>query len=407
MRTALTAILLIVPAAVAPAARGGDVRVETIDAQSIQGRLVSVTANKVVLTVGKSTRTFERDDLARIVLAAAGDPLTVKGRPVVVAATGEHAAAGDLTVGGGRINFTSPLLGKVSFSLKNAAAVYLPTRGRTPDEVRKKCERLKLSPLARDVVVVARRGGSWLAVGGVLKAADDKNVTLNWKGADRKISRHDARAIFLAQTGSAAERPKGVLVGADGSAVGFSSIRFEGGAFAVSPIGAAAVKVAQGRVAAVRFMSRRVVNLADLKPQSLKQYGLLDTVFAYKTNRAVGGRALTLGGRTYSSGLGLHSFCELTYRLDGAYSAFVAVVGIDDAARPHGDAELTFLGDGRELIRPLRLTGRKLPRAGHDKPQTVRLDLKGVKVLTIRAAFGPDGLDVGDHVDLAAARLIK
>ena len=37
----------------------------------------------------------------------------------------------------------------------------------------------------------------------------------------------------------------------------------------------------------------------------------------------------------------------------------------------------------------------------------IRVALGGVKTLVIRVGFGKDLLDVGDHVDLAGARLIK
>ena len=53
-----------------------------------------------------------------------------------------------------------------------------------------------------------------------------------------------------------------------------------------------------------------------------------------------------------------------------------------------------------DRILPLRLTGK-------DDPQLVRAKVAGVKKLTIRVDFGQDNLDVSDHVDLAAARLIK
>ena len=61
---------------------------------------------------------------------------------------------------------------------------------------------------------------------------------------------------------------------------------------------------------------------------------------------------------------------------------------------------LTFLGDGKKLLAPLRITGR-------GKPQAVRIPLTGVKSLVIRLDYGKDQLDVGDHVDFAGARLIK
>ena len=58
-----------------------------------------------------------------------------------------------------------------------------------------------------------------------------------------------------------------------------------------------------------------------------------------------------------------------------------------------------MLADGRAL--------RELRLAGADAPQTLRADVSGAKTLTIRVAFGADALDVADHVDLAAARLIR
>jgi hypothetical protein len=58
------------------------------------------------------------------------------------------------------------------------------------------------------------------------------------------------------------------------------------------------------------------------------------------------------------------------------------------------------LADGKPLGESLHVTGQA-------EPQPVRLNVRGVKQLLIRVDFGPDGLGVGDHVDLAGARLIK
>jgi alpha-galactosidase len=153
-------------------------------------------------------------------------------------------------------------------------------------------------------------------------------------------------------------------------------------------------------MASIKFSSDRVMSLSDLKPQSVKQHGLLDTTMGWRIDRSVGGGPITMGRRVYSRGLGLHSFCELTYSLGGQYRALIATVGIDDVVRPGGDAELTFIGDGKKLLAPLRITGK-------GKPQAVRIPLAGVKSLVIRVDYGKDRLDVGDHVDFAGARLIK
>jgi hypothetical protein len=171
---------------------------------------------------------------------------------------------------------------------------------------------------------------------------------------------------------------------------------------AVSVAGLGERKVPRDAVAAIRLKSTNSVNLTDLTPAGVKEHGFFqtETPFPYRVSRSISGQELRLGGRTYRTGLGLHSFCELTYRIDGAYSTFVATVGIDDAARPGGNAVLTVLADGKNLGEPLRLTGKSDPAA-------VRADVKGVKQLTLRVDFGEGGLGVSDHVDIVAAPLIK
>ena len=96
----------------------------------------------------------------------------------------------------------------------------------------------------------------------------------------------------------------------------------------------------------------------------------------------------------------MHSRCELTYDLDGKYALFAAEAGIDNAGGKRGDATLKILGDEKELLKPTDLTGGK-------EALPIRCDVAGVKKLTILIEFGKDDIDVGDHVDLGEARLIK
>ena len=96
----------------------------------------------------------------------------------------------------------------------------------------------------------------------------------------------------------------------------------------------------------------------------------------------------------------MHSRCEATYDLDGKFAVLAAVAGIDEAGGARGHATLHALGDGKDRMKPLTLVGGA-------KPVPIRCDVAGVKALTIRVDFGPDKMDVGDHVSLGDARLIK
>jgi len=289
----------------------------------------------------------------------------------------------------------------MSLGFSSVSAIYFPGANQSAAKVAVRCAEMGHEPGDQDLVVVARKTGGWLGVQGILKSVDDKTLTFTWKGADRMISLPTVRAIFLAPTSSGkTARFKGVLTVRDGSSVRFASLKYAGGVFGLSLDGSDALQMSAAAFASVKFVSDRVVSLSDLKPVSVSQHGLLDTTMGWRINSSVSGSPITLAGRVYNTGLGLHSFCQLTYNLDGQYRALIATIGIDDLVRPGGDAGLTFLGDGKKLLAPLRITGR-------GKPQAVRIPLTGVKSLVIRLDYGKDQLDVGDHVDFAGARLIK
>jgi hypothetical protein len=76
----------------------------------------------------------------------------------------------------------------------------------------------------------------------------------------------------------------------------------------------------------------------------------------------------------------------------------LAVVGIDDRVRPGGNVRLVIRGDGRVLFdEAIR---------GTDEPRQLDVNLAQVKRLQILVDYGED-LDVGDHLNLCDARVVK
>lgn len=379
---------------------GAQERLETLDARAIDGRLIRLDAERAVLLEGKTRRDLPRADVAEIALAPAGDPMARRGRGVIVTAAGDVLSVTALTLADGRLAAGNDLLGPVALKLSAAAAVYLPASGQTAAAVRRRVRALKLPDATKDALIVERDKKPWTVAAGVLVAMGPKKITFRWKDASRTIERGTVRAVRLARVGKAQPRGTGILIGRDGDRVAFSSVAIDEKTVTVVSLGFGERKIPRGRVAAIRLHSDRVVSLSDLQPAAVKEVPFFDTKFPHRVDRSAGGRALRLGGRTFERGLGLHSFCELTYDLGGAYKTFVAAAGIDDAVRPAGDATLTFLGDGKPLAKPFRLTGRT-------EPIRIRLSLVGVKRFTVRVDYGKDKIDAADHVDLAAPRLIK
>jgi len=387
---------------VAAAAAPPTVRVEKIDSTSVTGRLTALDGERVSLRethADKPLAPIPLKDVEELHLREAKDAMETAGRPVVVTGAGDLVACKSVSVKDGKVDLAGTELGDLSLPLHVVSMIYLPVTGQTAGAVGGGVAKLNLGQPKQDELIVVRQSG-WIGVPGVLKGMEGKEIVFAWKGEDRRIKTETVRAIRLAATADVSKPAAGVLTYAEGSRVAFRSLQCEGGQFEAVSAVLGRLKIPAGKVASVRFHSDRVRRLADLKPASVREYGFLDTATPHRVNRSAGGKPLRLGGREYRTGLGLHSFCEITYELDGEFNTFVAVAGIDDAVRPRGDAELTILGDGKPLLDTTRLTGKT-------EPLSVRLDVKGVKILTVRVGFGPDKLDVSDHVNLAAARLIR
>jgi hypothetical protein len=385
-------------AATAPAPKW---RVETADARVVAGQLESISAEKIVVRTDNGPQELA---IADVVEFSAGDQpddiMDIPGQAVLQTAQGDALAVRDVSYDGKKLRAAGGLVGRVEIPADTARSLLLPAVSRTAAEIFKAYEKMQLAPAAGDRLIVTRSGAQDLAVDGVLEGIDSDKVTFRWKDESRTIARNSVPIIMLAAVASKPDAAVGTLIARDSSRLRFRSLKLQAGKLVIDTPAAGSITLALADAVMVRLSSSRVVRLSALKPSAEKEYGFFGTTFRHRTDKSVGGKPLRLGGRQYATGLGLHSFCELTYNLDAGYTTFVAVVGIDDEARPHGDAAVTFLADGKPLGQSLHVTGQA-------EPQPVRLDVRNVKQLLIRVDFGPDGLGVGDHVDLAGARLIK
>jgi len=153
------------------------------------------------------------------------------------------------------------------------------------------------------------------------------------------------------------------------------------------------------RISNLRFRSDRVTYLSDLKPAVENTQGRLHRPSAVRFDQNVAAGTLSIGGRTFDRGLGVHSRTELTYELDGKYESLAATIGIDDAVRPAGSVAFRVLGDGKLLFDSEAITGA-------DAAKDILVGIKGVKKLTLLVDYG-DELDLSDYADWGGARLLR
>lgn len=396
-------------------------RLITIDARTLEGQLASVsTQDAVLLDPQQKKQSVPLAQVSELIFGEPADVMAKASQPVVVMADGGKIAASDITISQNKVVFTNSLLGQASLPLSSVSVIYVPGAGRSAGDIVKIAQAMSLPE--RGDVLIARRttkeppaapapagprppkdpAQEYVAVEGVLKGMDAKAITFNYNGADGKVDREKVVAIRLAPvTTQPAPLAGGSLtLAADCGTIHFTALTLGDDQVVLEVPGIGTIKTKRSDLAVIRFFSDRVVDLSSLKPISVKQYGLFDRVFNWQSDLAAGGGPLKLGGQIYSTGVGLHSFSELTWQLGEGYATLVAMAGIDDAYRPSGNARLIILGDGKELQKPLDLTGKTAP-------VPLRVPVTGVKQLTVRVEFGEDKLDVGDHVDLAAAKLIK
>lgn len=123
-------------------------------------------------------------------------------------------------------------------------------------------------------------------------------------------------------------------------------------------------------------------------------------------NASIAGRGIKLNGVIYKKGLGLHADSNAVYNLDGKYSRFTAVIGIDDEIN---DENSDNSGDGA-TFRVYSIDAEGAEKLLYEKyigktgtAETVDVDVSGAKSLRLETDMGANNTQ--DHTDWADAKL--
>jgi alpha-galactosidase len=108
------------------------------------------------------------------------------------------------------------------------------------------------------------------------------------------------------------------------------------------------------------------------------------------------GHPITIAGKTFAKGIGVHAGSLIRIRLGGGCSSFAASVGVDDEETT-GTVDFQVWGDGKLLVD----TGTV--KSG-DAAKALSLDVSGVNELRLLVGNANDGND-GDHADWGNAQL--
>lgn len=160
-------------------------------------------------------------------------------------------------------------------------------------------------------------------------------------------------------------------------------------------------------VRGISFRNGRVAYVSDLAPVAVDENANYiravsaapgDLALPYRADRNVKGGGLSIGGKTFRKGVGVHAYSSLEYELGGNYGRFMTTLGIDDAAAGLGNCVFEVYADGNRIASETM--------RGGDPARDLNLDVTGVASLRLVVDFGEEG-GVGDVADWAGARLIR
>lgn len=162
----------------------------------------------------------------------------------------------------------------------------------------------------------------------------------------------------------------------------------------------ASLELPEANLLALDVRQGPAVDLAELTPKRYEHRPYLGAAWPLVKDAAATGQTLRLAGNSYEHGLGTHAACQVVYQLDAKYERFDAIVGINESSR-RGRAKVAIDLDGKRIDLN---EGKELTH--ETAPVLVRLDVKGIRVMTLIVELGSFG-DVQANVNWAKARLIK
>lgn len=175
--------------------------------------------------------------------------------------------------------------------------------------------------------------------------------------------------------------------------LGFEDVDLAKGQFYIYEVEAATIEGGKSRKSArLDYSTGPMADtyLSDINPDFCTQgYGTLTR------DKTVGNKTITLGGKEFAKGLGVHAKSVVVYVLHGKYRRFTAWVGADKEEK--GTVGFTAWCDGREAFKSGVMTSVM-------EPAQVTVDLTGVNELKLVVDDGGNG-NGSDHADWAEAKI--
>jgi len=239
---------------------------------------------------------------------------------------------------------------------------------------------------------------------GYVEKFSDKEVTFNAGGQTRAHAFEAVAALRLAplEDLKAVTDPVATVELRDGSRITGKITALAEKTLKIETLTAQTWPVAIDSVSSIEFKGGKLVYVSDLAPASVEQkpfVGGVPLIYKWRKDKSATGGKLSSATKEYERGIGVHSYCKLTYELGGQFAKFMSDAALDNAAPSGTEASWKVLVDGKTVAEGVAKSG--------EKPQAINVDVKGAQKLELICDYGPDASDAGDLLNWGGARLIK
>lgn len=364
-----------------------------VDGERFTARAVSLdAAGQLTFEKPDGRQTLALDDLVRW-----GNPPETRGGSLLVLGRGAVVVVGEVSLENSRVSFGSALLGEGSLATEDLRGLVLESPS-SPQLKDKLIERISTHTGDSDRLLLTN--GDELS--GTITAIDPLDITINANVGEIDVARNRVEAVLLNSTffdpGQA--DATGIWVGlSDGSRILAARAEMNAETLTLAMPEQTTWQAPAASLVWLQPLGARVVYLSDLEAAGYRHIPLLNLSWEFARDRNVLGTTLRSGERRYEKGLGMHSACRLTYRLDEPFSRFEADLAVDDAAGALGSVVFrVYVGTEQRFASDTIRSG--------DPPVPISVDISGGRSLSLLVEFAERG-DVQDYADWLDARLVR
>ena len=385
------------------------VDVSTLAGDQFQGQLETISPESVTLKSDSKTQSIPVSDVLMIRSTSQAAGKQNEANIEIRLIDGTRLRATQLSATSKFATVLHPDLGELKIPVANVSSLRMNAADTKLDADWKQ---LLERPMKKDALVV-RKGDVLDHLDGIIGSVSDTILQFQMDGDDRAIKREKVFGLIFSKRDSMAKKAVAQVELASGDQLSVRQITWDGTNWNSKLVSGLEIDITPALFKSIDFSLGKVMYLSDLEPRSVKLTPYFDIPISfpineYRRDKNFDGSRITLGDKTYSKGLAIHSQTQMKYRLGGDYRRFQAVMGIGDEV-PVGDVGVVLKGDGKTLFSgPVKATEVD-SKGGSQRctPQSLDVDVTGVNELEIVVDFGSDQRDIGDRLYLANARAIK